>query len=89
MEGGRADGFDLGLVMLRRLTVTGSTMRPRSTAEKGAIATALKQKAWPLVASGKVAPVIDRVFELEDVAAAHALMESSVHIGKIMLHVAD
>jgi len=89
MEGGKADAFDLGLVMVRRLTVTGSTMRPRSTAEKGAIAQALKQKAWPLLASGKVAPVIDRVFELEDVAAAHALMESSAHIGKIMLRVAD
>ena len=89
MEGGKADGFDLRLVMVKQLTVTGSTMRPRSTAEKGAIAQALKQKAWPLLASGKVAPVIDRVFELEDVAAAHALMESSAHIGKIMLRVAD
>ena len=89
MEGGKADGFDLRLVMVKQLTVTGSTMRPRSTAEKGAIAQALKQKTWPLLASGKVAPVIDRVFELEDVAAAHALMESSAHIGKIMLRVAD
>ena len=89
MEGGKADGFDLRLVMVKQLTVTGSTMRPRSTAEKGAIAQALKQKVWPLLASGKVAPVIDRVFELEDVAAAHALMESSAHIGKIMLRVAD
>ncbi len=89
MEGAKADGFDLGLIMVRRLTVTGSTMRPRTTAEKGAIAQALKQKVWPLLATGKVAPVIDRVFELEDIAAAHALMESSAHIGKIMLHVAD
>jgi len=88
MEGAKADGFDLRLVMVRRLTVTGSTMRPRSTAEKGAIAAALKQKVWPLLASGKVAPVIDRVFALEDVAAAHALMETSAHIGKIMLRVA-
>ncbi|MCB5944754.1 NAD(P)H-quinone oxidoreductase [Acidocella sp. KAb 2-4] len=88
MEGAKADGFDLRLVMVRRLTVTGSTMRPRSTAEKGAIAAALKQKVWPLLANGKVAPVIDRVFALEDVAAAHALMETSAHIGKIMLRVA-
>jgi NADPH2:quinone reductase len=75
-------------VMLKRLTITGSTMRPRSTAEKAAIAAALKQKVWPLLEQGKVAPVIHKVFPLEKVAEAHALMESSAHIGKILLAVA-
>ncbi|WP_297370137.1 NAD(P)H-quinone oxidoreductase [Acidocella sp.] len=87
MEGAKADGFDLRLVMVKNLTVTGSTMRPRSTAEKGALAQALKHKVWPLLGARKVEPVIDKVFELEDVAAAHALMEASTHIGKILLHV--
>ncbi len=87
MEGGKADGFDLRLVMVKNLTVTGSTMRPRSTAEKGALAQALKHKVWPLLGARKVEPVVDKVFELEDVGAAHALMEASTHIGKILLHV--
>lgn len=88
MQGAKAE-LDLMSVMTKRLTITGSTMRPRTTAEKTAIATALKQKIWPLLEKGKVAPVIHKVFALEDAAAAHALMESSTHIGKIMLHVAD
>ncbi len=88
MQGSKAE-LDLMHVMTKRLTITGSTMRPRTSAEKAAIAAALKQKVWPLLASGKVAPVIDRVFPLEQAAEAHQLMESSAHIGKIMLHVAD
>jgi NADPH:quinone reductase-like Zn-dependent oxidoreductase len=87
MEGAKVDGFNLTPVMTKRLTVTGSTLRPRSSAEKGAIAQALRAKIWPQLATGKVAPVIDKVFALEDAAAAHALMESSAHIGKIMLRV--
>ena len=87
MQGSKAE-LDLMHVMTKRLTITGSTMRPRTSAEKAAIAAALKQKVWPLLASGKVAPVIDRVFPLEQAAEAHQLMESSAHIGKIMLHVA-
>ena len=75
--------------MTRRLTVTGSTMRPRSTAQKGALAAALKDKVWPLLEAGTVAPPIWQVFPLAEAAAAHALMESSAHIGKIMLKVAD
>jgi NADPH2:quinone reductase len=75
-------------IMLKRLTVTGSTMRPRSAAEKAAIADSLRAKVWPLLEAGKFAPVIDKVFPLEDAAAAHELMESSAHIGKIMLSVA-
>jgi NADPH2:quinone reductase len=80
---------DLRPVMTRRLTVTGSTMRPRTTAQKGALAAELREKVWPLLEAGKVAPPIWKVFPLQEAAAAHALMESSVHIGKIMLKVAD
>ena len=83
------DPFDLTPVMTRRLTFTGSTMRPRSTAQKGAIALALRDQVWPVLAHGRCGPVIHQVFPLAGVAAAHALMESSTHIGKIMLHVAD
>ncbi len=84
-----AEGFDLTPIMVRRLTVTGSTMRPRSTAQKGAIAAALREQVWPVLAHGRCGPVIHAVFPLAEVAAAHALMESSAHIGKIMLRVAD
>ena len=80
---------DLRPVMTRRLTVTGSTMRPRTTAQKGALAAELREKVWPLLEAGKVAPPIWKVFPLTEAAAAHALMESSTHIGKIMLRVAD
>jgi NADPH2:quinone reductase len=75
--------------MTRRLTITGSTMRPRTTAQKGAIAAALRERVWPLLAQGRCAPVIHASFPLAEVAAAHGLMESSAHIGKIMLRVAD
>jgi NADPH2:quinone reductase len=85
MQGSKVEHFDLMPVMLKRLVITGSTMRPRTAAEKGAIAVALKKKVWPWLEAGKVAPLIDRVFALEDVAQAHALMERSEHIGKIML----
>ncbi len=88
MQGAKVDGFNLTPVMTKRLTVTGSTLRPRSSAEKGAFAEALRAKVWPQLAAGKVAPVIHQVFALEDAAQAHALMESSAHIGKIMLRVA-
>jgi NADPH2:quinone reductase len=87
MQGSKAE-LDLMTVMTKRLTITGSTMRPRSTAEKALIASELKHKVWPLLERGKVTPVIDKVFALEDVAQAHALMESSAHIGKILLNVA-
>jgi putative PIG3 family NAD(P)H quinone oxidoreductase len=89
MQGSKVENLDLMPIMRKQLTLTGSTMRPRSTEEKGAIAKALKTKVWPLLEAGKFAPVIERVFALEDVARAHALMESSEHIGKIMLRVAD
>lgn len=77
--------IDLMQVMRRRLTLTGSTLRPRTVAEKGAIARALEVQVWPLLAARAVAPVIDTTFPLAAAAAAHRLMESSRHIGKIVL----
>jgi NADPH2:quinone reductase len=89
MLGSTVEALDLLPVMMKRLTITGSTMRPRTTAEKAAIAASLKKKVWPLLEKRRFAPVIDRVFPLEEVGQAHALMESSAHIGKIMLSVGD
>jgi NADPH2:quinone reductase len=83
--GGRDPDFDLRHVMVKRLTITGSTMRPRSAAEKAAIGASLLERAWPLLEAGSCAPVIHGVFPLEQVADAHRLMESSAHIGKIVL----
>jgi NADPH:quinone reductase len=74
-------------IMVKRLTVTGSTLRPRTIEEKAAIAKALQEKVWPALAAGRCKPVIHEVFALSDAAAAHKLMESSIHIGKIMLQV--
>ena len=88
LEGPKADGLDLTQIMVRRLTVTGSTMRPRTVAQKAAIADALREKVWPLLDQGRCGPVIHEVFPLEQAADAHRLMESSAHIGKIMLKVA-
>ena len=89
LQGSKAENFDFVTVMTKRLTITGSTMRPRSTAQKGAIATALREKVWPALDAGRCAPVIHATFPLAEAAAAHRLMESSTHIGKIMLRVAD
>ena len=74
-------------LMAKRLTYTGSTLRPRSAADKAAIAQALQQHVWPLLASGQVKPYIYKVFDLSQAAQAHALMETSAHIGKIMMKV--
>jgi NADPH2:quinone reductase len=74
--------------MMRRLTVTGSTLRPQSDSAKAAIARDLEAQVWPLLAAGRIAPVIDSEFPLDEAAAAHARMESSAHIGKIVLRVA-
>ena len=87
LNGHVADSVDLRPIMVKRLTVTGSTMRPRTTAEKGAIAAALEAKVWPLLEQGKCGPRIFQVFPLAEAAAAHRLMESSAHVGKIMLKV--
>ncbi len=88
LEGSKVDTFDFLHVMTRRLTITGSTMRPRTTAQKGAIAAALRETVWPVLDAGRCAPVIHAVFPLAEAAAAHRLMETSAHIGKIMLQVA-
>jgi NADPH:quinone reductase len=88
MHGARVERFDLLKVMQRRLVITGSTMRPRSTAEKGAIAQALKERVWPVLNAGRCGPLIYATFPLAEAAAAHRLMESSAHVGKIMLKVA-
>ncbi len=76
---------DFTKLMTKRLTWTGSTLRPRSVEEKGAIARALGEKVWPLLAGGRVRPIVHRIFPLERAAEAHHLMESSTHIGKILL----
>ncbi len=87
--GAVVEKLDLFYVMRRRLVITGSTMRPRTTAEKGAIATALRERVWPALAAGRCGPVVHAVFPLAEAAKAHALMESGAHIGKIVLWVAD
>lgn len=85
--GGAKTDVDLGRVLSRRLTITASTLRPRPVAFKEAIAAQLHARVWPLLASGQVRTVIDSVFPLEEAAQAHARMESSAHVGKIMLQV--
>jgi NADPH2:quinone reductase len=87
LEGSKDPTFDILPIMMKRLTVTGSTLRPRSVADKAAIATSLREKVWPLFAAGKIKPVIYAKFPMADAAKAHALMETSQHIGKIMLAV--
>ena len=89
LGGNTVEKADLLPIMLRRITVTGSTMRPRTTAQKGALAAELRAKAWPLLDAGKCIPPLFKVFPLAGAADAHRLMESSQHIGKIMLKVAD
>jgi NADPH2:quinone reductase len=79
--------LDMRRVLGRRLTITGSTLRPQTTAEKATIATDLEQHVLPLLESGTVRPIIDSTFSLADACEAHALMESSEHMGKIVLEV--
>jgi NADPH2:quinone reductase len=79
--------LDIDAVMRRRLTITGSTLRPRPVAFKGAIARSLREKIWPLIEAGKIKPQVFKTFPLEQASEAHRLMESSQHIGKIMLTV--
>jgi NADPH2:quinone reductase len=85
--GGTKTSLDLSDILRRRLTITGSTLRPRPVEFKATVARALREKVWPLIESGKIRPVIYRTFGLEQAAAAHSLMESSEHVGKIMLSV--
>ena len=85
VQGGVASSLNAGLVLRKRLTVTGSTLRPRSIAFKGEIAQALQARVWPWLASGVVKPVIFKVFPADQAAQSHALMESNAHVGKIVL----
>ena len=85
VQGGIKAEINAGLVLRKRLTITGSTLRPRSLEFKTAIAKALKEKVWPLLASGAIKPVIHSTFAAGDAAKAHTLMESNQHIGKIVL----
>ena len=85
VQGGTASAFDASLVLRRRLVITGSTLRPRSVAFKSAIADGLRRQVWPWLSSGRVKPVIHRVFPAAEAAQAHALMESNQHIGKLVL----
>ena len=85
VQGGVKAEFNAGLVLRKRLTITGSTLRPRSLEFKTAIAKSLKDKVWPLVSSGVIKPVIHSTFAAVEAAKAHALMESNLHIGKIVL----
>jgi len=86
-QGGSKATVDFARIMLKRLTHTGSTLRSRSVADKGAIARALEERVLPIIATGRVRPVIDSTFALADAAAAHARLETSDHIGKIVLTV--
>jgi NADPH2:quinone reductase len=85
VQGGIRSEVDAGLLLRKRLAITGSTLRPRSVAYKAALAQSLRTRVWPLVESGRVRPVIHAVFPAAQAAQAHALMESSTHVGKIML----
>ncbi len=86
LHGPKAE-LNFAQIMLRRLTLTGSTLRPQSNLAKARIAEALKEKVWPLLDAGAIAPLIDSEFPLEEAASAHARMESSDHIGKIVLKI--
>jgi NADPH:quinone reductase len=86
-QGSSKSTVDFRRLMLKRLTHTGSTLRSRPVHEKAAIARAVEEKVWPLIAAGRVKPVLYRTFTLAEAARAHALMESSLHIGKIVLTV--
>lgn len=85
--GGAKATVDLGQILRRRLSISGSTLRPRPVEFKAAIAKNLHQRVWPLIGAGKIKPIIHQVFALEQAAQAHAMMETSMHIGKIMLQV--
>jgi NADPH2:quinone reductase len=88
LQGPKAE-VNFATLMTRRLTMTGSTLRPQSDLAKARIAESLREKVWPLLESGRVAPVMDSEYPLEEAARAHERMESSGHIGKIVLKIAD
>jgi NADPH2:quinone reductase len=83
--GGAKAQINLGPVLRNRLTITGSTLRPRSVAEKGAIAQELLKHVWPVFESGAVKVIVDKTFPLRHAADAHRVMEASTHVGKLVL----
>jgi NADPH2:quinone reductase len=85
VQGGTRSELDTGAVLRKRLTLTGSTLRARSVAYKGELAKALRRRVWPLIEAGRIKPVIHQVFPAAHAAQAHGLMESSTHVGKIVL----
>ncbi|GAB3646387.1 NAD(P)H-quinone oxidoreductase [Ramlibacter alkalitolerans] len=85
VQGGTKSEFNAGLVLRRRITITGSTLRPRPVAFKAAIAQSLAKNVWPLIEAGRIKPVIHSTFPAAEAAKAHALMESNQHVGKIVL----
>jgi len=85
VQGGTKAGFNAGLVLRRRLTITGSTLRPRPVAFKASVARELREHVWPLLSTGRIKPVIHATFDAACAAEAHALMESGAHVGKIVL----
>jgi NADPH2:quinone reductase len=85
VQGGVKSEFNAGLVLRRRLTITGSTLRPRPIAFKAAIAKACLEKVWPFLENGAIKPVIYQTFKAEDASKAHTLMETNQHVGKIVL----
>jgi len=87
LQGGRLGELDLGALLAKRASVSAASLRARPLAQKAAIVTATESFVWPLIEAGDVAPVIDRVLPLDDAAAAHQLVESSQHIGKVVLQV--
>jgi NADPH2:quinone reductase len=89
IQGGSELKLNAGKILRQRLTLTGSTLRPRSLEFKASVAKSLREKAWPWIESGRVVPVIHAVFDSSEAAAAHAMMESSQHIGKLVMTWAD
>ncbi|GLS42284.1 NAD(P)H-quinone oxidoreductase [Methylobacterium brachythecii] len=85
MKGYKAESVNLTPIMLKRLTITGATLRAQPKENKAAIADELRRNVWPLIEGGKIKPIIHETFPMEEAAKAHALMESSAHLGKIML----
>ncbi|PTT87345.1 NAD(P)H-quinone oxidoreductase, partial [Pseudomonas sp. HMWF005] len=87
LGGARANDVDLLAILGKRAVVTGSLLRPRTTAEKAAIAAQLREHVWPALSAGRCLPIIDKVYWLNEAAQAHAHMEAGDHIGKIVLRV--
>jgi NADPH2:quinone reductase len=85
LQGSKVSDFDFMPIMLRRLTITGSTLRPRTVDEKASIAGALRERIWPLLESGQIKIVVYKIFPFSEVAEAHRMIERGEHTGKIVL----